>query len=81
MSGLHGAELQPTRPRCRRRHEGLSGPPCGCSGALKTGLVAAKGGGGRKGAEGGCEEGVGDRYNPAHKNLSGWDLFLCCEGG
>lgn len=26
------------------------------------------------------KEGVGDGYNPAYRNLSGWDLFLFCEG-
>lgn len=24
--------------------------------------------------------GRGDGYNPAYRNLSGWDLFLFCEG-
>lgn len=27
-----------------------------------------------------AREGVGDGSNPAYRNLSGWDLFLFCEG-
>lgn len=63
-----------------QRQEGCRDSPTALI-LLKTEMVVARVKGwaaGRTWETG--KEGVGDRYNPAHRNLSGWDLFLFCEG-